>query len=269
MAIKNEELKALFPDLEISEDTILKIKIMVENAVAEKTKTALAESATAIEAAQASIATITEQAEQELASVVADMTEKAEAYAEYVVKEMTEKVDAYAEYVVERFITDNADALKEGIEYGRMQRVFESIKSAFETASYELTDVKVVEDAASEAALTEAKSTCNKLFNENQQLVKENTEMQFAMVFESMTRDLADTQKEKLNALIENVTFDGVAEFKRGVELMIAQLTENSAPVEPEVTPVEPEVDPVVEPEVTPVDESSKPSSMSRYLNVL
>lgn len=278
MGITTEELKALFPEAELSEDTVLKIKIMVENAIKEKVDAALVESAATFEAEkaelQSQIQAVQEQAaayEQYAATEIESIKAKAQEYSEYVVQEMTEKVDAYAEYVVEKFIEDNRQALVEGQEYSRMKSVFESIKSAFEGAEYEL--VQVDKSSEHDAALQEAKSSYNSLYDKYQAVLKENEEMQYAMVFESLTKDLADTQKEKIKALIEHVSFVDVAEFKRGVELMIGQISEGASTATEESDASVQSAASVEEVEASAVVESKaeeKPASpMSRYLNVL
>lgn len=274
MAITNDELKALFPEVEISEDTLLKIKIMVEGAIKDKVDAAIAESAEQHDTALAELKTQIESMTAEHTAQVASIQEKADEYAQYVVQEMTEKVEAYAEYVVEKFIEDNKQALQEGQEYARMQGVFESVKSAFEQAGFELTQVDKTDEHT--AALEEARATYNELFTKHQSVLKENEEMQFAMVFESLTKDLADTQKEKLKSLIESVSFEGVAEFKRGVELMIAQISEGAASATEEQveqeTQVEEQSEEVVEVEGEQVEEQKQEttaSAMSKYLNVL
>lgn len=226
MAITTENLKELIGESELSEDTLLKIKVMVENAIAEKVQAATEELKTAHETQVAELNARIAEATESHEAEITDLTEKANQYAQYVVQEITDKIDSYAEYVVEKFIEDNKQTLVESDEYARMKNVFESIKGAFEGAYFQLTPTdKTVE---LEGKLQEAKDSFNELFGKYQTLIKENEEMQYAMIFESLTKDLADTQKEKLKTLVENVSFDGPAEFKRGVELMIGQVTESS-----------------------------------------
>lgn len=227
MEITQETLKELIGESDISSDAVLKLKIMLENAIAtrlEEQKVALEtahqEAVTALET-QIADATAAHEAE------ALDLAEKANQYAQYVVQEMTDKIDAYAEYVVEKFIEDNKQTLVESDEYSRMKSVFASIKEAFEAAHFDLappTDGV----AEVEGKLQEAKDAYNDVFTKYQAVVAENEEMQYAMIFEHLTAGLADTQKEKLKTLVENVSFEGVAEFKRGVELMIGQVTESS-----------------------------------------
>ena len=245
MEITQDTLKELIGESDISSDAVLKIKIMVENAIAERLEeqskalaaehveavaaleTKITEAETAHAAQLAEAAAQLEEATEAHEAEALDLAEKANQYAQYVVSEMTEKIDAYAEYVVEKFIEDNKQTLVESDEYSRMKSVFATIKEAFEAAHFDLTP-PADEVTEIEGKLEEAKGAYNDVFTKYQAVVAENEEMQFAMIFEHLTKDLADTQKEKLKTLVENVSFEGVAEFKRGVELMIGQVTESS-----------------------------------------
>lgn len=227
MAITKETLQELIGESEVSEDTLLKIKMMVENTIAEKVEAATSEMKAAHEQEVTGLKTQLEEAEEAHKEEVTDLMEKANQYAQYVVTEMTEKIDSYAEYVVEKFIQDNKTTLVESDEYNRMKSVFEKVKAVFAESYFDIVPSdKTVEI---EAKLTEARGAYNEVFNQLQDLKKTNEEMQYAMVFETLTKDLAETQKEKLKALVENVTFESVAEFQRGVELMIAQITEQKS----------------------------------------
>lgn len=256
MTITKENLKDLIGESDVSEDTLLKIKIMVESALAEKldeqAKTLAEQNEVKLTALQAEL----DEAKEIHAAEIQSLHEKANQYAQYVVTEMTEKIDSYAEYVVEKFIEDNKQTLVESDEYNRMKTVFESIKLAFEGAHFALVPTDTTSEL--EASLAEVRESYNGLCIDHEALKKENTEMQFAMVFESLTSDLAETQKEKLKALVENVSFTDVSEFKRGVELMIGQVTESkTAAVIAEAAEGE---------EVQ--DSPAKASRMSRYLSI-
>lgn len=269
MGITTEQLKALFGESELSEDTIVSVKLMVEEAITTKVEEATSALQEQIDAYSAYVIdehkALQEQVEAYSEYVIAeneDLTQKANDYAAYVVEEMTNKIDAYAEYVVEKFIEDNKQTLVESNEYARMKSTFETIKEAFEGAFFQLTPTD--ETKKLEGELQEAKSQYNEVFGKLQTVMAENEEMQFAMIFESLTKDLADTQKEKLKALVEHVSFDSVAEFKRGVELMIGRVKDEPAQsADPLVESKEPVIVEEEDQKVTPA------SPMARYLNVL
>ncbi|MGB9694014.1 MAG: hypothetical protein ACPLYF_04145 [Fervidobacterium sp.] len=202
-----QELKDLLEGTGLSEDTLIKLKLMIEQAIQART---------------ASLQEEIEAVKSNAALQIETIKEKADEYAQYVINEMSEKVDAYAEYVVEKFIEENKAALIEQQEYNRMKDVFEGVKRAFEVGMFKLDEsAGVAELQAKLADITEA---YNNLFEETASLRKQLTEQQYAMVFESLTKDLADTQREKISKLIENVSFASIDEFKRGVELMIEEI---------------------------------------------
>lgn len=264
MGITKEQLAELVGDSALSEDALIKIKVMVENAINEKVEAARAELMEQIEAyeqyAMSEVEDLTESNEVELA----DLSEKANAYADYVVQEMTEKVDAYSEYVVEQFLEENHGALVQTDEYNKMKRVFDTVKESFETAGFVLNEsapLQVNPDEELVSKLDEAKVSFNELFEQYQAAIAENEEMHFAIVFEHLTKDLASTQVEKVKALVENVSFDGVHEFKRAVELMIEQITDTKAPIKEDIEQVIQE---------SGQDEGSVTASeMSKYLKFL
>ena len=231
MSITQENLKELIGEQEVSEDTLLKIKIMVENSINEKVEAAVEETKkTVAEELQPKIDALTEQVatlETTHAEELAKISESANAYAEYVVSEMTSKIDTYAEYVVERFIEDNKTALIEAEEYARMKETFSKIKAVFEEQYFDLVPTDRTSELEEQVA--KVKGEYDSLFTELTEAKKENDEMRHAIVFESLTRDLAETQKEKVKTLIENVSFDSIGEFKKGVELMVKQVTESKA----------------------------------------
>ncbi len=206
-----QELKELLEGVELSEDTLIKLKLMIEQAIQARTSSLQEE----IEAVK-----------KESALQIESIKAKADEYAQYVIQEMSDKVVAYAEYVVEKFIEENKAALIEHQEYIRMKGIFESVKRAFEDGMFKLDESSGVSELR--AKLAESTEAYNKLFEETVRLRKQLEEQQYAMVFESLTKDLADTQREKISSLIENVSFASIDEFKRGVELMIEEIVASS-----------------------------------------
>lgn len=264
MQITQDTLKELIGESNISADAVLKLKIMLENAISTQLEEQKAELEAAHQEAIVALQTQLSDAAEVHEAEALDLAEKANQYAQYVVQEMTDKIDAYAEYVVEKFIEDNRHTLVESDEYSRMKSVFASIKEAFEAAHFDLAP-PTVDTIEVEGKLQEAKDAYNDIFTKYQAVVSENEEMQYAMIFEHLTSGLADTQKEKLKTLVENVSFEGVAEFKRGVELMIGQVTESSKPAvsngEGNTVIVEDAAGPEI---VKPLNDA-----MQRYLKVL
>lgn len=207
----SRELKELLGSAELSEDTLIKIKLMIEQAIQSR-----------ISSLQEKIETLKKEHARKIKLIKA----KADEYGQYVVQEMSDKVDAYAEYVVEKFIEENKAALIEHQEFSRMKDVFDNVKRAFEDGLFKLDESACVSDLR--AKLAESTEAYNKLFEETAALKKQLEELQYGVVFEALTKDLADTQREKISRLIENVSFASIDEFKRGVELMIEEIVASS-----------------------------------------
>lgn len=234
-----QELKELLEGVELSEDTLIKLKLMVEQVIQSRTSSL-----------QEEIEAIKNESTLQVESIKA----KADEYAQYVVQEMSEKVDAYVEYVVEKFIEENKAALIEHQEFSRMKNVFESVKRAFEDGLFKLNESAYVSEL--QAKLAESADAYNKLFEETATLKKQLEEQQYGIVFENLTKNLADTQREKISRLVENVSFESIDEFKRGVELMIEEIVVSS-----KKEPLKEEV----------LTDSSEPvnDKMKQYLNCL
>jgi hypothetical protein len=206
-----KELKKHLAGVNLTEDTLIKLKLMIEREIKARTKSLREE-----------IAATKKESDLRVKRIKA----KADEYGQYIVNEMADKVDAYSDYVVEQFIKDNKESLIEHKEYARMKKVFDRVKRSFEDGMFKLDESSAVTKIQNK--LDESTKAYNKLFEETVALKKKLDEQQYAIVFESLTKDLADTQREKVANLIENISFASVNEFKRGVELMIEEIVASS-----------------------------------------
>lgn len=218
MTSLKEQLSELLPGVEISEDFVDKLTASIETVVAQRVD----EETRAIH----------EKADEYAAEVrkeVEDVKEKAAAYADYVVEEMTQKVEDYCEFVIEQFVKEEKQKLVETEEYCRMAKVFNSIRNVFEQNYFQL-DAEPANKAL-ETQLAEAKQDFNNLFEDHRQLKRQiqdysnyvESENRKA-IFESITAELADTQKERLSRLVERAEFPSLDSYKIGLEMMVEEL---------------------------------------------
>lgn len=225
-----EQLKTLLPGVEITEEFVTKLTASIEAAVAQRVEE---ETNEITEKANAYGQYVYEQAEEyseHCKSQIAEISEKAEAYAEYVVEEMTKKVDDYSEYVIEKFVQEQKDRLVETVEYARMSNVLRNIREAFEANYFTLSDEPA--NISLEAKLEESKTAYNTLFEEHRTLKRQidsyseyvDTENR-RNVFERVTVNLADTQKERLLRLVEKANFPSLEAYEAGVTLMVQEIT--------------------------------------------
>lgn len=248
--------------VEVSDDFVGKLTASIETTVAQRV--------------QEEVEKVSAQAEEYgeyCKGEIQKIQEKAESYAEYVVEEMTQKVEDYAEYVVEQFVQENEKRLVETEEYNRMAATLRTIRGAFETNYFTLTDEPANQKLTEE--LDVAKKQFNELFEEHRTLKRQIADYSKYVdgenrksIFESLTTDLADTQIEKLTKLIESASFETIEAYRAGVELMVQELltaTKEPAPVTESKEPEKKEE----KPETTLIPEEDNSDRMASYLSVI
>lgn len=217
-----EKISKLVPDLQLTEEFVNTIEASFENAVSQRVS----------EKTQK----INEEAE-EYAKTMKDqlneVTEKANAYAEYVVEEITKKVEDYCEFVIEQFIQENKEKFIDIEEYGRMASTLHAVREAFERNYFQMSENPGQQEL--NRKLAESRSSFNALFEEHRKLKTqlENFE-QFIekearqKVFDELTEDLAESQKEKIEKLIEQSNFKDIDGFKTGLSIMVEEFTSHT-----------------------------------------
>lgn len=231
-----EQLTALLPGVEISDEFVDKLTASIETAVAQRVEEQTTE--------------INKKAEEKIAAIQEELKEvaaKANAYAEYVVEEMTQKVEDYCEYVIEQFVEENRAKLVETEEYCRMARALRAIREAFEVNYFQVNNTEPAAQAL-EDKLEESRKEFNNLFEQHRTLKRQVEEYSKYVegenrkaVFESVTTDLADTQKERLSRLVEKAEFPSLESYREGLKLMVeeikpALITETKPPVDEKTT---------------------------------
>ena len=238
MEFNLEELKAQLGSDTLSEnitdDTLIKIKLMVESFVAAKT----AELQEQLESKTAEVELVKEKAEQwgdlikeqaekygehlkEKAQDYGDeIAEKAQDYGDYLTEQLSDKVESYAEYVVEEFINENKEKFVEQKEYNKMKAVFETIKESFEANMFPLNENSQANKLANK--LQESKDAYGKLFKETQNLKKYATYVERQQILEELAYGLSDTQKEKIEKLTEN--FSDINQYRTSIGILVSDL---------------------------------------------
>lgn len=221
-----ETLETLLPGVEISDEFVTKLTASIEAAVAQRVVEETEAIQKKAEEQKAELEAQVAEHEKYAKEQIQEITEKADAYAEYVVEEMTKKVEDYCEYVVEKFVKDNRDKLVETAEYARMAKVLRNIREAFESNFFQLDPEPASKSI--EKQLEESKKAFNELF-ENHRTLKRQIEdysnyidgENRKAIFGRVTEGLADTQRERLERLVEASNFGSLEEFEAGVTLMV------------------------------------------------
>lgn len=136
------------------------------------------------------------------------------------------RIDEAIDVAVDKFIAESEDRFVQTDEFARMKKLFEAVKSVFEENAFALNENAATE--AAEALLNEHREDYDTLFERHMSLKDENAALaaeleiaKRAIIFEKMTADLTDTQRERVGALVENVEFDATDEFVTGLKLIV------------------------------------------------
>ena len=133
---------------------------------------------------------------------------------ESVKKELTERVDSYLEYVAEEWVKENQLAVEHGLKTEMTESFLEGMKGLFEEHYVTIPEEKydVIENMVDK--LDEMEGKLNEQIEKNVALNRRLAESTADGIFAEVTEGLADTQKDKLAGLVENVEFESEADYR-------------------------------------------------------
>ena len=194
-----------------------------------------------------------------------------EAYAQALVEELdtikeglTERVDAYLEYVADEWMQENALQVEQGLKTEMTESFLEGMKSLFEEHYVTIPEEKYDVLNSMVDKLDEMESKLNEQIDRNVALNRRLAESNADGVFTAVAEGLADTQKEKLATLAENVEFESDTDYREKLETLKESYfpSKSSAPKSTsENLSEEVSTDEVISEETTP--------RMQAYLDVL
>jgi hypothetical protein len=138
-------------------------------------------------------------------------------------KDLVEKVDSYLNYVVEGWMEENKLAIQNGLRTEIAEDFMNKLKDLFVESHIEVPEDKVdlVDELADNVEELEAK--LNESTERSIQMAEELETYKRESIIREATKDLAETQVEKLKSLAENVDFDDEETFA----MKVAQLKES------------------------------------------
>jgi hypothetical protein len=213
-----EHMDALFNGEELSEEFQTKAATIFEAAVEQ--------------VAQARIDALTEEYAQEVVALQEEMEVKLNEAVEEVKSELVEQIDGFLNFVVEQWMEDNQVALESGMKVEMMNSFIDGLKNLFSEHYVDLPEEKldIVSEQANEIETLESDAT--KLAEKNQQLYAELVTLKSALVFESVSDDLTDVQKEKFSSLVEKIEFTTDEEYTSKLETMKENYFPNGQTIE-------------------------------------
>ena len=233
------DVAALLEGEELSEEFQNKAKTIFEAAI--KTK----------------VAEIKEELQESYATALVEELDKIKAG-------LTERVDGYLEYVADEWMQENALQVEAGLKTEMTESFLEGMKSLFEEHYVTIPEEKYDVLNSMVDKLDEMESKLNEQIDRNVALNRRLAESNADGIFTAVAEGLADTQKEKLATLAENVEFESETDYREKLVTLKESYfpTKTSAPKSTsENLSEEVSTDEVISEETTP--------RMQAYLNVL
>jgi len=183
------DVAALLEGEELSEEFQSKAKTIFETAI--KTK----------------VAEIKEELQESYATALVEELDKIKAG-------LTERVDGYLEYVADEWMQENAIQVEAGLKTEMTESFLEGMKSLFEEHYVTIPEEKYDVLNSMVDKLDEMESKLNEQIDRNVALNRRLAESNADGVFTAVAEGLADTQKEKLASLAENVEFESETDYR-------------------------------------------------------
>ncbi len=129
-------------------------------------------------------------------------------------KGLTERVDSYLEYVADEWLQENKLAVENGLKTEMTESFLEGMKSLFEEHYVSIPEEKYDVLNSMVDKLDEMENKLNEQIERNIALNSRLAESTADVIFADVAEGLADTQKEKLATLAENVEFESEKDYR-------------------------------------------------------
>jgi len=194
------------------------------------------------------------------------MTEQ-EAHSENFQKELTEKVDGYLTYVVEEWMKENELAIERGIRSELVEDFMSGLKTLFSEHYIDIPEEKVdmVDDLFTK--VDDLESSLDEEINRGIELQKELAQFKKEDALKEATKDLADTETEKIAKLAEGIEFENTEQYTEKLSVLKESYFPKSDAVTSEITETDENIETTDEERPVKLDENMKyyTSAISRY----
>ena len=184
-----EDINALVAGLELSEENTEKARTIFEAAINAKAN---------------------EISEQVKASYEEKLVEEVSTIKE----ELKDRIDSYLEYVADEWLEENKLAAETGLKTEMTESFLEGMKSLFEEHYVNIPEEKYDVLNSMVEKLDEMENKLNEQIEKNVSLTKRLSESTADVIFADVCEGLADTQKDKLTQLAENVEFESEEAYR-------------------------------------------------------
>ena len=182
-------------------------------------------------------------------------------------KDLSEKVDGYLTYVVEEWMKENELAIERGIRAELVEDFMSGLKTLFTEHYIDLPEEKVdmVDDLFTK--VEELETSLDEEINRGVELQKELAQFKKDDALKQATKDLADSDSEKISKLAEGIEFENSEQYIEKLNVLKESYFPKSDAVTSEITETDETIE--VQSEATPekLDESMEhyTSAIRRY----
>lgn len=176
---------------------------------------------------------------------------------------LVEKVDGYLDYVVEQWMEQNEIALESGMKSEILEGFVAGMKSLFEQHYIEVPEEKFDVLGSLEEQVSDLQTKLDEQFESNVELKGQLAQFQAAQTIAELSEGLAETDKEKFHALVEELEFDGIESFEKKAKTIRESYFTNKVSTPSTGASV------VTDSPVALTEEKIVPAQMKGYLSIL
>ena len=184
-------------------------------------------------------------------------------------KELTEKVDGYLTYVVEEWMSENELAIERGIRSELVEDFMSGLKTLFTEHYIDIPEEKVdmVDDLFTK--VEDLETSLDEEINRGVDLQKELAQFKKDDALKQTTKDLADTDSEKIEKLAEGIEFENTEQYIEKLNVLKESYFPKSEAVTSEITETDETIELTEEESPERIDDNMKQytSAIKRYHN--
>ncbi len=234
-----EDVDALLNGEELSEEFKQKATTIFEAAVMTRVK--------------AEVARLEEEFESKLAEQVAKNVEG-----------LVEQVDGYLGYVAEQWMAQNEIALERGMKSEILESFVAGMKNLFEEHYIEVPEERFDVLGEMESKIEELEAKLNEQVAANIEMSKTLAEQKRSEIVKTVSEGLTDTETEKFNALVEELSYEDSESFETKVKTIRENYFTTKATTEVKSVVTDAPVETLTEEKKEQID-----PQMSAYLSAL
>lgn len=168
---------------------------------------------------------IQEEFDEKLQAIEARLVEEKEAeiaaVKEQNIEELAEQVNAYLDYFADEWMEKNTLAVESGLRVEIAENFINNMLKVFKENYVDLPEEKYDLVASLKEQVSTLEGRLNEQVEKNISIKNQLKEQKRASVFASVTKDLTDTEIEKVSGLVEGIDYENDDSYREKLELVV------------------------------------------------